>query len=89
MSSTLTQAPFVVNFSNDTYAQVDREHGAVTVHQGQRLGLDSDWGGACIAFLTLAQAEAIAQILYAPWSQPDEAYQDVQPEQYRADYIGS
>jgi hypothetical protein len=85
MQGTLTQT---VNFSNDTYAQIDRAAGAVTIHQGQRLGLDSDWGGQIVAFLTLEQAEAIAAILYSPWAQPDEAYSDVQPAEYRADYIG-
>lgn len=86
MSSTLTQAPFVVNFSNDSYATIDKAQGVVTVHQGQRQGLDSDWGGQVIAFLTIDQAEAIAAILYAPWSDP--ALKDVQPAQYRDDYIG-
>jgi hypothetical protein len=85
MQHTLTQT---VNFSNDTYLCVDKAHGSVTLHQGQRTGSDSDWGGQTIAFLTLEQAEAIAAILYSPWSQPDEAYQDVQPAEYRADYIG-
>lgn len=77
-----------VNFSNDTYATIDRERGAVSIHQGQRTGADSDWGGQVIAFLTLEQAEAIASVLYAPWSQPNEAYSDVRPAEDRSDYIG-
>jgi hypothetical protein len=85
MNSTLTQT---VNFSNDTYATIDREHGAVSIHAGQRVGNDQNWGRQVIAFLTLEQAEAIAAILYSPWSQPDEAYRDAVPAEYRADYIG-
>jgi hypothetical protein len=85
MQATVTQS---VNFSNDTYATIDREHDAVSIHQGQRVGNDQDWGGQVIAFLTLEQAEAIAAILYAPWSQPDEAYRDTVPAEDRADYIG-
>jgi hypothetical protein len=80
--------PFVVNFSDDAYATIDRAQGVVTVHEGQRLGLDTDWGGKIVACLTFAQAEAIANALYVPWSQPDQAYKDVQPAQERADYIG-
>lgn len=88
MSHILQPTPFVVNFSNDTYAQIDKAQGTVTIHQGQRVGLDTDWGGQVIAFLTLDQAQAIAEVLWVPWSQPSEAYQDVQPEQYRGEYIG-
>jgi hypothetical protein len=88
MQHILQSQPVVVNFSNDTYAQIDREHGAVSIHQGQRVGSDQDWGGQVIAFMTLEQAEAIAAILYSPWQQPNEAYRDVQPAEYRSDYIG-
>ena len=86
---TIVQAHSItVNFGSDNYATIDKAQGIVTVHQGQRCGLESDWGGQVIAFLTLEQAEAIAQVLYVPWSQPNEAYADVLPAEQRADYIG-
>lgn len=88
MQGTLTQQSHIVNLSDSTFAVIDRDAGFVAIHEGQRQGLDSDWGGKVIAWLTLDQAEAIAAILYAPFSQPDEAYKDVQPAQYRDDYIG-
>lgn len=87
---TIVQAHSItVNFGNDTYAQIDKAQEVVTIHQGQRLGLESDWGGQVIAFLTLEQAEAIAQALYVPWSQPNSAYADVLPAEDRPDYIGA
>jgi hypothetical protein len=78
-----------INFANDTYACIDTERQAVTIHQGRRLGDEQDWGGQVIAFLTLEQAEAIAAILYSPWSQLDEVYREVQPAEYRDDFVGA
>jgi hypothetical protein len=89
MQGNVSQSQFAVNFNDSTYAQIDRAAGAVTIHQGQRLGLDSDWGGQIVAFLTLEQAEAIASVLYLPWSQPDEAYRGVQPAEDREDWVGA
>ena len=87
--STLTLSSNVVNLSDSTYAVIDRDAGFVAIHEGQRTGSESDWGGQVIAFLTLEQAEAIAAILYAPFSQPDETYRDVQPAEYRDDFVGA
>lgn len=78
----------IVNLTNNTFIVVDKQQGFVSINQGQRNGSDEDWGGQVVAFLTLAQAEAIAAILYAPWSQPNEAYRDVQPMECRPDFIG-
>jgi hypothetical protein len=88
MSHILQSEPFVVNFGSDAYATIDRAQGVVTVHEGQRLGLDTDWGGRIVAALTIEQAEAIANALYVPWQQPAEYYADVMPADQRADYIG-
>ena len=86
--NTLTVSTNVVNLSDSTFAVVDRDAGFVAIHEGQRTGADSDWGGKVIAWLTIDQAEAIAAILYAPWSMPNSAYADVVPADQRDDYIG-
>lgn len=84
----LTQDTQTVNLNNDTFVVVDKQQGFVSINQGQRTGSAEDWGGQVVAFLTIEQAEAIAAILYAPWSQPDEAYRDVQPAEDRDGYVG-
>lgn len=82
----LPQDTTTVNLPNDTFIVVDKVQGFVSINQGQRTGSTEDWGGQVVAWLTLAQAEQIAAILYAPWSDP--ALLDAQPAEYRADYIG-
>lgn len=77
-----------INLSNDTFIVVDKDAGFVSVNQGQRTGGDEDWGGQVVAFLTIEQAEAIAAILYQPWSQPDSEYADVTAAEYRDDFVG-
>lgn len=59
-----------LNFGDDTYAEI--HEGVVTIHKGQRQGLDTDWGGACIAAIELDKALAIAQAVLA-MRQPSEA----------------
>jgi hypothetical protein len=87
---TIVQAHSItVNFGKDSYATIDKEQGVVTIHEGQRLGLDTDWGGRIVAALTIEQAEAIANALYVPWSQPDEVYKSATTAEYRDDYIGA
>lgn len=76
-----------VNLTNDTFIVVDKAQGFVSVNQGQRLGQESDWGGQVVAFLTIEQAEAIAAILYAPFSDP--SLNDVRPDWERDEYVGA
>lgn len=75
-----------INLTNDTYIVIDQAQGFVSINQGQQLGLDTDWGGQVVAFLTIEQAEAIASILYQPWSDP--ALKDVRAAEDRDDYVG-
>lgn len=55
-----------VNLSNETYMVIDRNAGFVAIHEGQQTGEATDWGGKVIAWMTLEQAEAVAQMLNAP-----------------------
>jgi hypothetical protein len=57
--TTLPQTATTLQFSDDTFAQVDSGAGLVTIHRGQRTGADNDWGGQVIATLELDKLAAI------------------------------
>lgn len=85
-NTTTTNEVQTLNFT-DTFIVIDKNQGFVSVHEGQQLGLDSDWGGRMVAFLPLQMAEAIANALYQPWSDP--SLNDVRPAEDRDDWIGA
>lgn len=45
-----------IQFDDETYAELNHEAGYITIHEGEKTGSDTDWGGRCIGFLSLAQA---------------------------------
>ena len=45
-----------LQLDKETYAEVNQRTGFVTIHEGEKTGSDTDWGGRCIGFLSLAQA---------------------------------
>ena len=54
----------MIILDDTTYAKIDMAYGMVTIHKGQQLGLDSDWGGQVIASIALEHALKIAQALH-------------------------
>ena len=54
----------MIILDRETYAQIDIAYEMVTIHKGQRQGLDSDWGGQVIASIALEHALKIAQALH-------------------------
>ena len=50
-----------LQLDGETYAEIDRYAGLITVHEGQRTGSEQDWGGRCLGYLSLAHAVAVVK----------------------------
>ena len=59
-----------LQLDSETYTEINQRTGFVTIHEGQRTGDMSDWGGRCIGYLSLAQA---IEVVKAALDADDEA----------------
>ena len=50
-----------LQLDKETYAEIDRDFGRITIHQGSRTGSHTDWGGKVIGYLSLAHAVQVVK----------------------------